>query len=618
MTYNHAPAYPSEIQPLQYADQNGTYGRAAPPYLNTLSAKYSDPDGTPGQVIFRLQDTNNNQVGPLLWSAPVCSGCRASVALPALAEAWYLLSALSFDGQYTPPVWTAPTYMFYDTHAPNVPTDVIPAAGAVVSNPITVSGRYSEYWGWGGYLLFVVNNTAGQQVTAIWKPLPKDPEDPTDQLCNNCVGTTTLANLANGTYDVLTYAYDGGLSAPVVRRITVVDGTTTTSSSSTTSSSTTSSSTTSSSSSTSTTTSSSTTTTTMPGVPNAPGITGLSDPFVRDGRGVVTLTWEAPTQLNGAQILNYTIESDQDCCRRSPAVDARSAEIAGLEIGVENRFRIRTSSTNGAGEWSEWSRSVVTQLPSLRLVTWNIKRNLAEAPIDSLPDTWQSRGPIEDIADAIADEHPDVVALQEVTNDQATAIAERLGWSNPYYEPSESPCPVTEFYPPGCVPFGNVLLSRFTFTSTQRWVLPAFAPDKPDQRILLRAAILVEGVRFHIYTTHLTSDGGAGGRREQAVAVVGHVGDDRAASSGIPFQAVVMGDFNADANEPTINEVMVPTEDPPFENVTDGNPTSNPRDVLNRRIDYIFVDSQGPWNINETRVMQTGDLSDHLAVFARL
>jgi hypothetical protein len=138
----------------------------------------------PGRVIFRLQDPNNNnaQVGPFLWSDPVCSGCRASVALPALAEAWYFLSALSYDGQTTSPAWTAPTYMFYDAHAPNTPTDVIPAAGAVVSNPISVSGRYSEYWGWKGHLLFVVNNTAGQQVTFVWKPLPQDPEYPADQL----------------------------------------------------------------------------------------------------------------------------------------------------------------------------------------------------------------------------------------------------------------------------------------------------------------------------------------------------------------------------------------------------------------------------------------------------
>jgi endonuclease/exonuclease/phosphatase family metal-dependent hydrolase len=328
---------------------------------------------------------------------------------------------------------------------------------------------------------------------------------------------------------------------------------------------------------------------------------------------------------NGAQILNYSIQSDQDCCRRSPEVDARSAEIAGLEIGVENRFRIGTSTTNGAGEWSEWSRPVVTQLPSLRYVTWNIKRNLKSEDTLPLPD-WQARGPIEDIADAIAALEPDVIALQEVTSDQADTIATRLGWSSsPWYRTSEEhPCddyfPVPPLpWPPGCIAFGNAILSRFAFASTESWILPRSPQEKPDQRKLLRSAIVVEGVRFHLYTTHLAASptdehGGESIRRDQAAAVVARVADDRAASTGDPFLAIVMGDFNADPDDLAITDVM----NLQFLDITDQSKTVNPRQTLTRRIDYIFVDKEGPWQIKEARVPNTGVLSDHLPVFARL
>lgn len=227
VTYNHQPLNAADVKPAQY-------GRVVPPGINTASAIYSDPNSTAGQVAFWVRDTAGNTLWSA-WSAQVCSGCRATVTLPDLAEGWYYLSAIGYDGQHFSPAWTGPTYYFVDRHAPDVPTDVIPAAGAVVSNPITVSARYSEYWTWPGHLLFVVNDTAGQQVTHVWKPVPQDPADPNNpQLCSGCVGTTTLPNLANGTYDVYTYAYDGAWSPGVVRRITVVDGPTTTTSSTTT------------------------------------------------------------------------------------------------------------------------------------------------------------------------------------------------------------------------------------------------------------------------------------------------------------------------------------------------------------------------------------------------
>ena len=634
VTYNHAPAMATEIRPRQYVEG---YGRVAPPHLNTVSAMYNDPNGTPGQVIFRLQDYQTGaQVGQFMYSAQVCSGCRASAALPAFAEAWYYLSALSIDGQYTSPAWSAPTLIFYDTHAPNVPTDVIPAAGAVVSNPIPVSGRYSEYWGWKGHLLFIVNNTAGQQVTFVWKPLPQDPEYPADQLCNTCVGATTLPNLANGTYDVLTYAYDGGLSAPVVRRITVVDGTTTSSStstsSSTTSSSTTSSSTTSSSTtSTSTTSTSSTTTSTTtppPGVPSEPETITVSDPLRQNGVGEVTIGWSPPEDLRGSQVIGYTIVPTADCsCTGIHVTDpaATSSRITGLALGQPYRFKVYASSNNGPGDESVLSDEVTVEPPRIRVMTWNLQRGIENSPYG-----WIIRADVGVWTDKIRQHDVQVAGLQEVTHDQAYDIAAELGWYV-YFETTEEPCaPVTPF-PPECVPFGNAIVSQFPFSAEdeQYWDLPPSREEAAGERKLVRIKTMVDGVQFHFYSTHLaahpgdTADGHTD-RNAQAQSILNHVQTDRQAAEsgggGLPYRGVVLGDFNArpdGAASGTIRGSFADAWDVLHDLNDPAGYTSNPRTELNKRIDYVYVSTVHPWRVFDVLV-DPEVFSDHLAVVADL
>jgi endonuclease/exonuclease/phosphatase family metal-dependent hydrolase len=541
--------------------------------------------------------------------------------------------------------------MFYDTHAPDTPTDVIPAAGAVVSNPITVSGRYSEFWGWGGYLLFVVNNTAGQQVTAVWKPLPNDPEDPTDQLCSGCVGTTTLPNLANGTYDVLTYAYDGGLSAPVVRRITVIDGPTTTTSSSTTTSSTTTVPPTTTSSSTTTmvpptttttlppttttapTSSTSTTTSTTlppPGVPSEPTSITVSDPVRRNGAGEVTVSWTPPSDLRGSEIIGYTILPSDNCtCTGIHVTDTStsSSRLTGLALGVTYRFRVQASSNHGPGDISALSDQVTINPPVVRVMTWNLQRGIENSPFGPVV-----RAGIGVWAGKIREHRVQVVGLQEVTHDQAYDLASELGWYA-YYKTTEAPCgDVFAEFPPECVPFGNAILSEFPFTAEDEAFedLPNSREEAPGERKLLRIKVVIEGVQFHFYSTHLAAhpvgntEEGDFDRNTQANAVVSMTEVDRQAAEsgggGLPYRGAVLGDFNSspddDASE-TMGASFVDAWDDLYERYDPAGYTSNARTGLRQRIDYIYVSRAHPWPVLAVTV-DPEVLSDHLAVIAEL
>ena len=109
-------------------------------------------------------------------------------------------------------------------------------------------------------------------------------------------------------------------------------------------------------------------------------------------------------------------------------------------------------------------------------MTWNVQRGQALAgrlsPADMAP-----------FAARVTANRADVVGLQEVTQEQATAISDLLGWEAPRYVETKNPCP--GFPPPvpaACVPFGNAILSRHPLGEAGHWPLPASARRPPSKR----------------------------------------------------------------------------------------------------------------------------------------
>ena len=338
----------------------------------------------------------------------------------------------------------------------------------------------------------------------------------------------------------------------------------------------------------------------------------------------MTLSWTPPTQLNGSELRGFMVIPDPDCpCSNVNVIDPNVHEvvISGLRIGTTYTFRVRATSNNGSGDLSDQSREVKPEPPTLRYMSWNLKRTLNDSETLAQAD-------LESYAEAIDDSNADVVGLQEVTNDQAVNLAQMLGWPAPYYEPTKTPCLGTPLpIPLRCITFGNAILSRFPYTSTEKWLLPVAPTEGNENRKLLRTTFVVSGVQFHVYSTHLAAnpgdeeEGGPEAREEQAQEIVRLVDLDRqmAEGQGFVFRPVVLGDFNSDPGDLAIT-AMLSTFADAWEEVHDGGgETSDPRANLTRRLDYVFVGRVGgQLPVALAIVPPTGTLSDHLPALAEL
>jgi endonuclease/exonuclease/phosphatase family metal-dependent hydrolase len=143
-------------------------------------------------------------------------------------------------------------------------------------------------------------------------------------------------------------------------------------------------------------------------------------------------------------------------------------------------------------------------------MTWNIQRGQALTgrltPADMAP-----------FAARVTANRADVVGLQEVTQEQAAAMAALLGWPSARYVETKNPCPG---YPPpapaACVPFGNAILSRLPLGEAAHWPLPASNLEAGvEARVLLRSVVDSGGRKVSVYVTHLASGATAGERAGQ-------------------------------------------------------------------------------------------------------
>jgi endonuclease/exonuclease/phosphatase family metal-dependent hydrolase len=125
----------------------------------------------------------------------------------------------------------------------------------------------------------------------------------------------------------------------------------------------------------------------------------------------------------------------------------------------------------------------------------------------------------------------DVIALQEMREDGVERIARSLGFDYVYYPSSQHPKSGN---------FGNAVLSRWPIVEDRRIVLPHLSRWRKQQRSATLAVIDVRGVRIRVYSVHLETPFGIGGRerRDQARTIL-------ADAAGSPDAVIVAGDFNS-------------------------------------------------------------------------
>jgi hypothetical protein len=190
---NRPPAVPTELSPVQASTL-----RSAPAQA---TARFSDPDGKPGALLFLVADDKGTVVR-LAWSAVVCSGCVASASIAGLPDGIFGLYALSNDGIVLS-TWSAPSVFTINHSAPLAPGSVQrigPYAYATYNDP---------------------DGTAGWVYVALYKGSTLVNNGSTAKVCSGCMTAYPLPALAPGTYTLWAASYDG-LVSPVVGPITFV------------------------------------------------------------------------------------------------------------------------------------------------------------------------------------------------------------------------------------------------------------------------------------------------------------------------------------------------------------------------------------------------------------
>lgn len=189
---NSPPAVPYNVTPAN--------NQVFPSPYTSVSATYSDPDGTPGVMAIGVWTYPGNQLVWSTWTGTLCSGCGASYNVPALAAgSWYYVMAIGHDGVQYSSAWSSPQYFFIDTLAPEFPSSLTPAAGATAGSPVPVSAVYREPYGFRGRVIFQVNNAAGQMAA---------PQVVSGYVASGETARATVAPLSPGTYTLYAWSYD--------------------------------------------------------------------------------------------------------------------------------------------------------------------------------------------------------------------------------------------------------------------------------------------------------------------------------------------------------------------------------------------------------------------------
>jgi len=213
---------------------------------------------------------------------------------------------------------------------------------------------------------------------------------------------------------------------------------------------------------------------------------------------------------------------------------------------------------------------------------------------------------LEQLAEFIRSQDPDIVALQEVDvktyrkwipqqngKDFITELGFRTGMLTAYAKT----IPFANGY------YGIGILSKFPFVETRKYLLPMPEGAK-EQRVLLLANVeLSEGKIFTFICTHLDYPSSEV-RQVQVDALTNKLKDN-------PYPMILAGDFNASPDAPEISSGMANWRQASSPDFTF--PSSEPK----ARIDYIFYYPDSVWSVDSAFTPHS-TLSDHLPVCATL
>ncbi|RIH66005.1 endonuclease [Mariniphaga sediminis] len=216
------------------------------------------------------------------------------------------------------------------------------------------------------------------------------------------------------------------------------------------------------------------------------------------------------------------------------------------------------------------------------------------------------RATLEELAEYIKSENPDVVALQEMDvrthraqaphqngkdfitelgylTGMLTAYARTIDYSGGYY--------------------GIGILSKYPFEKTQKVLLPIPEGSREQRAMLLADVELPGGKRFTFVSTHL--DHSSSNVRKVQIEALNE------ALTNNPLPLIVAGDFNGKPDSPEINAGMQNWNRACNSDFTF--PSNNPE----LKIDYIFYTPSANWTVKNAAVPKT-QLSDHLPVTAEM
>ncbi|MFH1214228.1 MAG: endonuclease/exonuclease/phosphatase family protein [Candidatus Neomarinimicrobiota bacterium] len=213
---------------------------------------------------------------------------------------------------------------------------------------------------------------------------------------------------------------------------------------------------------------------------------------------------------------------------------------------------------------------------------------------------------LEELAEFIKSQNPDVVALQEVDvktsrkwiphqngKDFITELGFRTGMLTSYAKT----IPFANGY------YGIGILSKYPFTETRRVILPMPEGSKEQRAMLLANVELPDGKLFTFICTHLDYPSSEV-RQVQVEALTSIL-------KGNPHPMILAGDFNANPESPEISVGMagwMPVSAPDYTF-----PSSDPK----AKIDYIFCYPDSTWTVVSASTLRVM-LSDHLPVSATL
>lgn len=213
---------------------------------------------------------------------------------------------------------------------------------------------------------------------------------------------------------------------------------------------------------------------------------------------------------------------------------------------------------------------------------------------------------LEELADFIKSQNPDLVALQEVDvktfrsnaphqngKDFITELAFRTGMLSTYAR--------TIDYAGGY--YGIGILSKYPFVQTKKVLLP-MPPGAREQRAFLMADVELPGdMKITFVSTHLdhsTSDV----RKAQVEYLNASLQDN-------PWPVIVAGDFNARPDSPEIKNGMANWKKACNQDFT------SPAHAPKSKIDYIFCAPSDRWEAVNAYTPNC-KLSDHLPVVAEI